>query len=145
MDVINKRVAGLDVHKKNVTACVRILDDAGRVDATTRTFQTMTDELRMLRDWCRRPLWLATAWPPCLATAWMGTPGPGSGSKAESDPWLWFPPSRALRHGRSRSGRAGAAPGQADPQLTQLAKARSERAASTWALVTTSALALKAA
>ena len=53
MDVINKRVAGLDVHKKNVTACVRILDDAGRVDATTRTFQTMTDELRMLRDWLK--------------------------------------------------------------------------------------------
>lgn len=53
VDVINRRVAGLDVHKRDVKACVRIMDAAGNVDSTTRTFGTMTDDLRNLRDWLK--------------------------------------------------------------------------------------------
>ena len=51
MEALNRRVAGLDVHKKSVTACVRILDESGSVSQTTKTFRTMTDDLRLLRRW----------------------------------------------------------------------------------------------
>lgn len=51
MEVIHRRVAGLDVHKRSVSACVRVLDASGRLKKEVRTFETMTDSLRMLRDW----------------------------------------------------------------------------------------------
>lgn len=47
MDTINSRVAGLDVHKKTVVACVRIAGEP----SVTRTFGTMTDDLLSLFDW----------------------------------------------------------------------------------------------
>jgi transposase len=45
------RVAGLDIHKKTVVACVRITGDDGQVRESVRTFGTMTDELLQLFDW----------------------------------------------------------------------------------------------
>lgn len=51
MEVIHRRVAGLDVHKKSISACIRMLDEAGHVEKTTRTFETMTDSIRMLSEW----------------------------------------------------------------------------------------------
>lgn len=51
MDVVNRIVAGLDVHKRNVAACVRVMSQSGEVSVNTRTFETMTEDLRMLRDW----------------------------------------------------------------------------------------------
>lgn len=51
MDVIVKRCVGLDVHKKSVTACVRVLDEAGAVQQSVRTFNTMTRQLLELADW----------------------------------------------------------------------------------------------
>lgn len=51
MEVVHRRVAGLDVHKKTVVACVRILSDAGAPQTSVRTFGTMTGDLRMLADW----------------------------------------------------------------------------------------------
>jgi transposase len=46
------RVCGLDVHKKVVVACVRILDPRdGTVQSTLRSFGTMTVELLELRQW----------------------------------------------------------------------------------------------
>jgi len=51
MDVINKRVAGLDVHKKTVMVCVRVLNEGGSAEKQVREFGTMTHDLRNVRDW----------------------------------------------------------------------------------------------
>jgi transposase len=50
MDILYERVAGLDVHKDTVVACVRSVAD-GRTKRECRTFATMTDELKELRAW----------------------------------------------------------------------------------------------
>jgi transposase len=50
MDVLYERVAGLDVHKDTVVACVRILAD-GKTKRECRTFATTTDQLGELRRW----------------------------------------------------------------------------------------------
>jgi transposase len=51
MDVVYERCAGLDVHKKTVTAC-RIYPDAqGHKTKDSRTFTTMTQDLLKLADW----------------------------------------------------------------------------------------------
>ena len=50
MDVLYERVAGLDVHKDTVVACVRIVVD-GRTKRECRTFATTTDGLKGLRAW----------------------------------------------------------------------------------------------
>ena len=53
MEVVYERCAGLDVHKKSVTAC-RITPAAGRGwQKERRRFGTMTDELLRLADWLR--------------------------------------------------------------------------------------------
>jgi transposase len=51
MQTLLFRVAGLDVHKNTIVACVRITDRHGRVDETVRTFGTMTEDLLALSDW----------------------------------------------------------------------------------------------
>jgi hypothetical protein len=51
MDLLYPRCAGLDVHKKTVVVCCRIVDPAGTVTHTTRTFGTMTADLLALSDW----------------------------------------------------------------------------------------------
>ena len=51
MHLVYPRCAGLDVHKKTVVACVRLVGPDGSVQATTRTFGTMTAELLELADW----------------------------------------------------------------------------------------------
>lgn len=51
MDVLVDRVAGLDVHKKTVTACVRVPgEDRERVEHK-RTFPTFRADLESMRDW----------------------------------------------------------------------------------------------
>lgn len=50
MDVFYPRCAGLDVHRQNVVASVRVQTQAG-VARTTRTFGTTTSELLGLADW----------------------------------------------------------------------------------------------
>lgn len=54
MDAIFPCVAGLDVHKKTVVACVRRLDGRGRVSKQVKTFGTMTRDLLDLGDWLSR-------------------------------------------------------------------------------------------
>ena len=50
MDVMHERVAGLDVHKETIVACVRII--AGRqANRECRTFDTTTSGLRDLLMW----------------------------------------------------------------------------------------------
>ena len=51
MEIIVARAAGLDVHKKTVTAAVRTPGPAGGRVETVRTFRTFLDELVAMRDW----------------------------------------------------------------------------------------------
>lgn len=51
MDVLIERCAGLDVHKKQVTACVRVPGGAGGRRGEVRTFGTMLDDLEALAGW----------------------------------------------------------------------------------------------
>jgi transposase len=52
MQALYGRVCGLDVHKKVVVACVRILEPKdGMVQSTLRSFGTMTRDIVALRDW----------------------------------------------------------------------------------------------
>jgi transposase len=53
MQTLHQRVAGLDVHKDSIVACVRVTDSRGRVGETIRTFCTMTEDLLALSDWMR--------------------------------------------------------------------------------------------
>ncbi len=51
MDQVLKRVCGLDVHKKTVTACVRVPGPHGDRTQVVQTFGTVAVELLALRDW----------------------------------------------------------------------------------------------
>ena len=51
MDALLTCCAGLDVHKKNVTACVLTLGEDGRLAKQIRTFGTMRRQLLELGDW----------------------------------------------------------------------------------------------
>lgn len=51
MDIIFRRVAGLDVHKKTIVVCVRCVNQQGKLEEETRTFGTMTRDLLQMSDW----------------------------------------------------------------------------------------------
>jgi transposase len=51
MEAIFRCCAGLDVHSKTIAACVRRVDDQGKIHAEVRTFGTMTRDLLSLCDW----------------------------------------------------------------------------------------------
>src|SRR5215217_8803654 len=52
VDRLIERVAGLDVHKASVKACVRVpAERPGERQSQTRTFRTTTAGLVLLRDW----------------------------------------------------------------------------------------------
>jgi transposase len=51
MQVVHARCAGLDVHKKTVVACARLLAPDGTLTTEVRTFSTMTVGLLALVDW----------------------------------------------------------------------------------------------
>jgi transposase len=51
MERVLDRCAGLDVHKKTVTACGRVPDTSRGRTQHVRTFATTAAELLMLRDW----------------------------------------------------------------------------------------------
>lgn len=50
MECIHSRCAGLDVHKKSVSACLRV-QEGKRTITETATFGTFTQDLQRLRDW----------------------------------------------------------------------------------------------
>ena len=54
MDIIHERVAGLDVHKAMIVACVRVTAD-GKAGRTCRTFDTTTEGLKSLLDESGQP------------------------------------------------------------------------------------------
>jgi transposase len=51
VEVLFERVAGLDIGKATLTACVRTPGPRGGRRAQTRTFSTMTRSLEVMRDW----------------------------------------------------------------------------------------------
>lgn len=51
MQAIYPNVAGLDIHKRNVVACMRQIDSGGKVRSQVRTFPTMTLHLKSLAEW----------------------------------------------------------------------------------------------
>jgi transposase len=51
METIRTRVAGLDVHRDRVVACVRLVDGGGRVTTQKRSFSTMTFGIGELASW----------------------------------------------------------------------------------------------
>jgi transposase len=51
VETISERVAGLDVHKDTVVACVRVPGPKGRRESHTHQFTTTTAGLLALRDW----------------------------------------------------------------------------------------------
>ncbi len=51
MEVVYLCCAGLDVHSKTISACVRRMDDQRVIRQETRTFGTMTHALLELNDW----------------------------------------------------------------------------------------------
>ena len=51
MEIVVERVAGLDVHKASVTACVRVPADAGERAEEVQTFRTTVPSLLALADW----------------------------------------------------------------------------------------------
>ena len=52
-EAVFERVAGLDVHKAQVTACVRIADADGKRVAHLAEFSTMVGGLLALADWLK--------------------------------------------------------------------------------------------
>ena len=53
MQVVYARCAGLDVHKKTVSACVSVCEPGTNKRQQTRTFGTFTGALLELADWLR--------------------------------------------------------------------------------------------
>lgn len=53
MEVLHPRCCGLDVHKKSVVACLRLVGPGAKVHSEVRTFSAMTDDLLALADWLR--------------------------------------------------------------------------------------------
>jgi transposase len=51
MQIVYARCAGLDVHKKTVVVCVRLVGDDGTLTTHTRTFGTTTSELLHFSAW----------------------------------------------------------------------------------------------
>ena len=51
MQVVHKRCAGVDVHKKSVYACVIWSEAEGKKRQQVRSFGTMTADLLELADW----------------------------------------------------------------------------------------------
>jgi transposase len=53
MDIVYERSCGLDIHKKQIVACVIVPGPDGQPTKQIRTFGTMTADLLALADWLR--------------------------------------------------------------------------------------------
>ena len=51
MEVVYERCCGLDIHKKNLVACLTLPGPRGTASTTVRTFGTMTADILALSDW----------------------------------------------------------------------------------------------
>jgi len=53
MELVYERCCALDVHKRQVTACVHVPDRQGKRTELRAEFQTMTPDLLAMRDWLK--------------------------------------------------------------------------------------------
>ena len=53
MQVVYARCAGLDVHKKTVSACISVCEADGKKHQQVRGFGTFTRDLLALADWLK--------------------------------------------------------------------------------------------
>jgi len=51
MELLHRHVAGIDVHRKSLSVCVRHASDSGEIRQEVRTLGTMTRDLLTLRHW----------------------------------------------------------------------------------------------
>jgi transposase len=51
MEILYRRCAGLDVHEKSISVCVRIAKGKHQVEVIEATFPTFTEDLEQLRAW----------------------------------------------------------------------------------------------
>ena len=54
MNIVHRRCAALDVHKKSVTVCVRIRVDRKTEQVETAQFNTYSEDLERLAEWLRQ-------------------------------------------------------------------------------------------
>jgi transposase len=54
MRIIHRRCAGLDIHKKTVSACIRLRVHGHKVETHEAVFGTFTQDLERLRDWLKQ-------------------------------------------------------------------------------------------
>jgi transposase len=54
MRIIHRRCAGLDVHKKSVSACIRLRVHGHKIETQEAVFGTFTQDLERLRDWLKQ-------------------------------------------------------------------------------------------
>ena len=133
MRVVYKKCAGMDVHKKNVVACV-LTDDHQQ----TRTFRTVTADLRELAEWLRseevgaiamestgvywKPVWNVLEeeeadWELLLVNAKHVKQVPGRKTDVKDAEWL----AELLRHGLLSASRV---PERAQRELRDLTRFR---------------------
>jgi len=53
MNIVYERCAGLDVHKRSVTACASTPDAKGQRHKERESFSTMTPDVLRLRQWLK--------------------------------------------------------------------------------------------
>jgi transposase len=54
MRILHRRCAGVDVHKRPVSVCIRIRrSGASKTEVLSRVFATFTEDLERMRDWLR--------------------------------------------------------------------------------------------
>jgi len=135
MEVLHRRCAGLDVHKKTVVACARLME-GDTIHYEVRTFGTTTSALLALGDWLRahgcthavlestgvywQPVWhvLAEELELVLAHAAAVRNIPGRKSDVSDAQWL----AELLAHGLVRPSFVPSGPQQALRELTRTRK-----------------------
>jgi transposase len=133
MDIVNRCCAGLDVHKKTVVACVRCVQDTGKVRKEVRTFGTTTAALLALSDWLAehgvtdvamestgvywKPIWniMEGRFQLLLVNARHIKQVPGRKTDVKDSEWI----AELLQHGLLRGSFVPAAPQRAVRELTR--------------------------
>lgn len=134
MELIHARCAGLDVHKKSVVACVRLVD-GHETKRELRTFGTTSLKLRQLREWLTshqvtqvvmestgaywRPVWSALegGFGLVLANAQQVRNMPGRKTDVKDAQWL----AELLAHGLVRG---SLVPDEKQAQVRELSRLR---------------------
>lgn len=53
MELLTKHCCGLDVHKKSIVACIRVINNSNKLKKEVKTFGTMTKDIQELNKWLR--------------------------------------------------------------------------------------------